>query len=436
MTTVILLGTLDTKGREYAYLRDRLTTAGVDTTLVDVGVLGDPAVQPDVTAADVAAAAGWSLSQLRQARHDNDARAAAMRVMQDGATTLVHAMMEQGRCDGVLALGGSGGSQLSSGVMRSLPFGLPKLLVSTMVSGDVSAYVGSSDICLMHAVTDIAGLNRISRQVLRNAASAMAGMVTNREVPGQDADAPPTVAVTMLGVTTPGVLRVVQRLEAAGFEPIVFHAVGSGGRAMEELLAQGVLSAVIDYTPKEVTDELLGGIFVAGPQRLRTAGRLGRPQVVVPGAVEVLNFGPRESVPPALHQRPIVEHNASVTAVRIDADEATRVGHELAARLNEALGPVVVVLPTHGFDSYSAPGGPFEDAELHMALISALRSGLRNGIDVLDVEGNVNDAAFADAVADAFLEVNERPSPPRLVAGGSAAAPRASKVHDAERSRR
>ena len=346
--TVVLVGSLDTKGREYAFVRERLERAGLRTLVVDFGVLGDPPFRPDVSAAEVARAGGAELAELRFSREGSDTRAVALAAMERGAAKIVRELYDEGRCQAVLGLAGSGGSTVASGAMRALPIGVPKLLVSTMASGNVGLFVGTRDVCLLHPVTDVAGLNRVSRRILANAANATAGMVLG-EAPNEG-DGKPLVAITMFGVTTPAVLRLQSALEADGFETIVFHAVGSGGRAMEEMIDEGLVDAVIDLTTSELTDHALGGIFDAGPDRLEAAGRAGIPQVVVPGALEVLNFGPRATIPPALDvpERRVVVHNPSVSAVRVNRDEATELGRLLACKVNAATGPVAVLLPLDG----------------------------------------------------------------------------------------
>lgn len=411
---VVLVGSLDTKGREYAYVRERLRLEGVEVVVVDTGVLGEPPFEPDVSAAAVAAAAGARLEDLRFDREGSDRRAAALAVMERGAVSIVGGLHAAGRVAGVMGLGGSGGSTVVSGVLRSLPVGLPKLLVSTLASGDVRTFVGTSDLTLVHPITDIAGLNRVSRRVLGNAACAMAGMVRGAAIPATAE--PPLVALTMFGVTTPGVLAVQERLEAAGFETIVFHAAGSGGRAMEEMIADGLIDGVVDVTTTELTDELLGGRFSAGPDRLTAAGRRGLPQVVVPGAIEDLTFGPLDTVPPGFDvpERRLIIHNPSVTTVRISATESAELGRILAAKVNAATGPTAVLLPLGGLSSYGAPGGPWIDPVADEALFAAIRDGLRPGIGLREVDANVNDRAFADAAADAFLELwagSGRPMP-------------------------
>jgi uncharacterized protein (UPF0261 family) len=414
---VVLVGTLDTKGREYAFVRDRLREAGVVVTVVDVGILGDPPFTPDISSAEVARAAGATLEDLRFAREGSDTRAVALAAMGRGATALVRTRFDAGEVQGVMGLGGSGGSTVVSDVLRSLPVGVPKLLVSTMASGDVRGFVGTSDLTLVHPVTDVAGLNRVSRRVLANAANAMAGMVRFDAGIGR-ADAP-LVALTMFGVTTPGVLAIQAGLEALGFETIVFHAVGSGGRAMEEMIDAGLIDAVVDVTTSELTDELLGGIFPGGPHRLEAAGRRGIPHVVVPGALEVLNFGPRDTVPAHLDvpERRIVVHNPSVCAVRTNAEESGRLGAILARKVNAAVGPSAVVLPLGGLSKYELPGGPFRDLVADEALFAAIRATLRPGIRLLEIAANVNDPAFAAAVLDVFLALwtDVRPLPEKGV---------------------
>jgi len=411
MGVVVLIGTLDTKGREYQYMRDCLVAAGAETILVDVGVLIDPAVKPDISAAEVVAAAGSAIEALRFTREGSDTRAVALETMRKGALAIVRDLIAAGRCDAVLGAAGSGGSTVISGVMRELPLGLPKLLVTTFASG-AQAFFGTRDLTLMHAVTDIAGLNRFSRTILANAAHAVAGMIARRP-PGHEA-AKPTVAITMFGVTTPGVLRVQDRLHAAGFETLVFHAVGSGGRAMEQMIDEGLVDGVVDYTTSELTDELLGGVFSAGPTRLTAAGRRGLPQVVIPGAIEVLNFGPRVTVPAAFDtpERRLVVHNPYVSAVRTLKSEAIELARIMSRRLQDATGPTAVLVPAMGFDSYQRrPDGPFIDEDADRAFCDELQRSLRPDIARLELPLNINDSAFADRVADTFLELwRARPS--------------------------
>jgi uncharacterized protein (UPF0261 family) len=380
----------------------------VQVTLVDVGILDTPTVEPDVAAHDVANAAGTTIEELRTAGLAAGHRAIALEAMARGASALVADWREAGRCDGVMGLGGSGGSAIISAVLRSLPIGVPKLLVSTMASGDVRPYVGTRDLMLVHPVTDIQGLNRVSRHVLANAANAMAGMVRGAATT-HHGDAP-LIAISMMGVTTLGAQGIQSRLEATGLETIVFHANGAGGMAMEELIGSGVVDGVIDLTTNELTSELYGGILSAGPHRLTTAGRMGIPQVVAPGALEVINFGPRDSVPArfAGPERPTVIHSASVTSVRATVEESAEIGARFAERVNAATGPTAVLLPLRGCSKYELPGGPFVDAEADAALFGAIRAGLRPDITCRDVDANVNDPAFAEVAVRVLLELRER----------------------------
>jgi uncharacterized protein (UPF0261 family) len=401
--TVVLLGTLDTKAREYEFVRDRLAASGIRPHVIDFGVLGEPGFVPDVSAAEVARAGGSALEKLRFSREGSDTRAVALATMERGAASLVRALHDQGRCDGILGLAGSGGSTVISGAMRALPLGVPKLLVSTMASGDVSRFVGTSDICLLHSVTDVAGLNRVSRGILANGVDAMAGMVRGRAQEGEE-DSRPLVAITMFGVTTPGVARIQAALEERGFETIVFHAVGSGGRALEQMIADGLIDAVVDYTTSELTDHELGGIFDAGADRLEAAGRRGIPQVVVPGALDVLNFGAEETIPAAYRspERRLVVHNPSVSAVRVTPEEASRVGRILAEKVNRATGQTAVLLPLRGLSKYSAAGGPWVDPAVDEALFVSIRQTLSPDVRLQEVDANINDPAFADATVTTF----------------------------------
>jgi uncharacterized protein (UPF0261 family) len=384
-------------------VRELLRAAGVEPLVVDVGVLGEPPFEPDVPAAQVARLGGAELAELRFEREGSDTRAVALATMARGAAAVLRALRAEGRCDGVLGLAGSGGSAVIAEAMRALPVGVPKLLVTTMVGTSAGDYVGTRDLFLLSPVTDVAGLNRVSRRILANAARAIAGMVS-APPPPPEADRP-LVALTMMGVTTPCVRRVQAGLERQGLETIVFHAVGSGGRALEEMAEDGLLDGVCDLTTHELTDHELGGIFDAGPERLARLGRVGLPLVAVPGALEFVNFGPRASVPARFDrpERRIVVHNPSVCAVRITGDEAARVGRVFAERVNAAAGPAAVVLPLRGCSSYELAGGPFVDPDADAALFDAIRRHLRPAVELREVDANVNDPAVAEAVLEAFL---------------------------------
>jgi uncharacterized protein (UPF0261 family) len=404
MGHVVLIGTLDTKGPEYDYIRSCLRDAGADVLLIDIGVLGEPRAAPDISASEVAEAGGASLQSLRHLREGSDTRAAALATMGRGCVRIVDSLRARGLCDAVLAASGSGGASVLAPVFQALPLGVPKLLVTTM-GGFLQSLPKTRDMTVMQSVTDIAGLNRVSRQILRNAAFAAAGMATSGQIVRGEC---PLVAVTMFGVTTPGVLQVERRLQAAGFETITFHAVGTGGRAMEEMIGAGLIDGVIDYTISELTDEFLGGVFGAGPGRLEAAGKAGIPQVIVPGAIEVLNFGPRATVPARFDtkERRLIVHNENVTAVRTTRPEAESLGRIVAQKANSAKGPISVMVPLDGFDSYQQmPDGPWIAPEVDAGFHEALRRALDSRIELIEIEANINDSSFADAVARRFIEL-------------------------------
>src|SRR4051812_25320155 len=395
--TVVLVGTLDTKGDEYAFLRDRLRSAGIATLLVDVGTQGPPRTEPDVPREEVAAAGGFAPAGLTD-------RGTAVRAMCAAAPVVVRRLFDEGRCQGVLAAGGWGGTAIATAAMRALPVGVPKLAVSTMASGDTSAYVDVSDVVLMPAVTDVAGLNSISARVLASAAAAMAGMVT--AAPVDLGKARPVVAATMFGVTTPGVTAARAELERRGYEVLVFHATGTGGRAMESLVEAGLVGGVLDLTTTELADDLVGGVLSAGPHRLEAAGRRGIPQVVSLGALDMVNFGPRDSVPAEFSGRNLYVHNPVVTLMRTTPEECAELGRRLAAKLNAATGPVALYLPLRGVSAIAGEGGPFHDPEADAALRAGLRETLAPSVEVHEVDAHVNDPAFAVAMAarlDDFL---------------------------------
>ncbi|MGI8865664.1 MAG: Tm-1-like ATP-binding domain-containing protein, partial [Rubrobacteraceae bacterium] len=315
MATVVLLGTLDTKGIEYDFLRDRLREAGVEVTLIDAGIIGEPKATPDITREEVARAAGEDVEALASAGD----RGAAVAAMARGAGEIVRNLHDEGRLDGIIAIGGSGGSALATQAMRVLPVGVPKLMVSTVASGDTRPYVGESDVTMMYSVVDIAGINQISARILSNAAGAIAGMA-KAPIP-EVGEEKPLIGATMFGVTTPCVDAARERLEELGYEVLVFHATGAGGLSMEALVRDGFITAVLDTTTTELADDLVGGVLSAGPDRLEAAGELGVPQVVSLGALDMVNFGPPETVPKEFDGRLFYEHNPTITLMRTTPEE-------------------------------------------------------------------------------------------------------------------
>ena len=396
---VLIVGTLDTKGDEIAFVRDLVAADGTEVLVMDVGVMASSDTAAQITAGEVAAAAGHDLDALRSAGD----RGAALRVMAQGATVLATSLAQRGEIHGVLGLGGSGGSSVVAAVARAMPIGMPKLLVSTMASGDVSAYVGETDLTLMYSVVDIAGLNVISRGILRNAAVAVRAMASAHQAsgPGDESSSDrPLVAATMFGVTTPAVEAAKAELEASGYEVIVFHATGSGGRAMEALIRSGYFAGVLDLTTTEIADEVVGGVLSAGSGRLTGAAATGVPQVVSLGAVDMVNFGPRESVPPEFEDRNLLVHNDTVTLMRTTASEADEIGRTIGSRVAASTGPVAVFVPTGGTSLIDVPGGPFWDEAADRAAAAGLRSALAGpDIDVEVRDENINDPQFAVAMA-------------------------------------
>jgi uncharacterized protein (UPF0261 family) len=393
--TVLLLGTLDTKGDEFAFLRERLRGAGVGVLLADVGTLEPATVEADFTREQVGAEAGVDVEALRAAGD----RGAAIAGMAGAAAALARRLYDEGRIHGVLSAGGSGNTAIATAAMQALPVGVPKLMVSTMAAGDTSDYVGGVDVTMMASVTDVAGINSISARILANAAGAMAGMV-NAPAP-QVEDGRPLVAATMFGVTTPCVTRAREELQRRGYEVLVFHATGTGGKAMEALVEGGLLSGVLDVTTTELCDDLVGGVLSAGPARLEAAGSAGVPQVVSLGALDMVNFGARETVPPKFEDRNLYVHNPSVTLMRTTPEECAELGRRIAGKLAAATGPTSLFVPLGGVSMIDAEGQPFHDPEADAALFDALREGLAgSSVELIELEHNVNDEQFADAMVD------------------------------------
>lgn len=397
MKTIAIIGTLDTKGEEFRFLKERIESRGLATCVIDCGVVGDPAFEPDVGAAEVARLGGGSLEELRRAGD----RGAAIRVMGQGAARKLQELAAAGRIHGAIGAGGSGNTSLAAAAMRDLPIGMPKLIVSTVASGDVSSYVGIKDVTMMFSVGDIEGLNQLTVRILNNAAGAIAGMVT-MEAPARPVQ--PTVAVTMFGVTTPAVKAIRQQLEARGFEVLVFHATGSGGRAMETLVEQGIVEGVIDLTTTEIADEVVGGIFSAGPERLKAGVRKGIPQVIAPGALDMVNFGPLDTVPERFKGRNLYVHNPQVTLMRTTPEENVRFAELIAANL-EGADPrrVTVCLPLKGFSAIDREGAVFADPEADRAFTETLKRRLASGLPVVEVDAHINDQDFVDEVVRRFL---------------------------------
>lgn len=401
---IAVLGTLDSKGREHQWLADLIREFGHDPLLIDVGTGEAPLVTPDVSREEVAAAAGIDLGAL-MARQD---RGECVSAMAEAAPVLLSRLVEEGRIQGVISLGGGGGTAIATAAMRALPLGFPKLMVSTLASGNTAPYLAGRDIVMVPAVVDVSGLNRISRAIFREAAAAICGMV-DRFRPSrigegtQGEEDRPLIAASMFGNTTRCVDAARGRLELAGYEVLVFHATGAGGRTMESLIADGLFEAVLDVTTTEWADELVGGILNAGPSRLEAAGRVGIPAVVAPGCLDMVNFGAPETVPLRFADRNFYRHNPQVTLMRTTPEECAQLGRILAEKVNAYTGPVRVLLPLGGISLLTAAGQPFYDPEADDALFSAIRDHLDSRIPCIEIDAAINDPVFSDACADALL---------------------------------
>ncbi len=400
MPTVVLVGTLDTKGREYAFLAERLREREVDVLLVDAGIVGEPLTQPDVTRQEVAQAAGADVAALAAAGD----RGAAIETMARGAAEVVKRLHADGKLDAIGGLGGSGGSALVTQAMRELAIGVPKLMVSTVASGDTSPYVGSVDVTMMYSVVDIAGVNRVSARIMTNAAGALAGMA--RATVPDLGDERPIVVASMFGVTTAAVTTARERLEELGYEVLVFHQTGAGGGSMEKLLEAGFAVGSLDVTTTEFCDQVAGGVLAAVPERLESAGRAGLPQVVSLGALDMVNFGPLETVPERYRDRNLYVHNPTITLMRTTPDECREIARIVARKLNAAVGPTVLFVPLRGISAIATEGQPFHDPEADEALFSTLREELDTAkVEVHELDLDVNDPAFALAMANRLDEL-------------------------------
>ena len=398
LKTIALVGSLDTKGVDYAFVKKCIEARGHRVLLVDASVLGPPLIAPDVSSAEVARAGGAELSDLAAG---ND-RGAAMAAMGRGLTAIVARLYAEGRFNAILALGGGGGTSLACAAMRSLPLGVPKVMVSTVAGGDVSGYVGVKDIVMIPAVVDVCGVNRISREVYARAAGAVCGMAEAEIPPGDDK---PLVAASMFGNTTQCVKQAQAILEQAGYEVLVFHATGAGGRVMESLIESGRIAGVLDVTTTEWADELTGGVLAAGPTRLEAAARAGVPAVVAPGCLDMVNFWAPPTIPDRYQGRKFYPHNPNVTLMRTTPEENRELGRIIAEKLNMSVGPVRVLLPLGGLSVIDSPGGPFWWPEADQALFDSLKSRLRADIPVIEVDCNVNDPLFARRCAETLLQL-------------------------------
>lgn len=394
--TILLIGTLDTKGDEYRFVKECLEASGCKTLVVDVGVQGTPKLKADITREEVAKRAGVDLAGLI-AKKD---RGEAMQEMGRAAAIILPELYAAKLFDGVLALGGSSGTSVACSGMRALPLGVPKVMVSTLAASDVSGFIGVKDIVMMPSIVDIVGINRFSREVFARAASVITALVQAKAPQGSDK---PLIAASMFGNTTTAVTKAKAVLEEAGFEVLVFHATGSGGKTMESLIEARLIAGVLDITTTEWADELVGGILTAGPNRLDAAATTGTPAIVVPGCLDMVNFGPPHTVPEKFKGRLFYQHNPNVTLMRTDVQENRRLGEIIAEKLNQSRGFVTLLLPLQGLSVIDSPGGPFWWPEANQALFRALKKNLRRDIPVIELDCNINDATFATKCVEILL---------------------------------
>jgi uncharacterized protein (UPF0261 family) len=400
---VVIIGTLDTKGPEVAYLRDRLQALGLTTSVVDSGILGEPlGIVPDITRAEAASYGGTTIEALRNA----GSRGRAVHGMREALKKLTLTLYRTGRLGAIVSMGGAEGAVMGAASMMVLPVGVPKVLVSPIASGKhfFDPLVGTSDIFVVHSIVDILGLNPIATTIFDNVAAALMGLVEHGHVLPAAQPGSRYVGVTMLGNTTKAVMALKDRLAGAGYEAVIFHSNGVGGPAMEEMAEAGQFIGVIDYTTNETFDPMTGGIHDGGPNRLTRVGAIGLPQVVVPGCIDFCVFH-AGAIPPALHGRPVYDHNPEYTLVRATRDEMVALGHLFAERLNPAKGPVTVAVPTGGLSIPNVPGGVFWNPEADAAFLETLRRDLRPDIPVLTFEHHVNDPEFGRKVAELFIEL-------------------------------
>lgn len=400
MPTIAVLGTFDTKGAEHAFLAENIRARGHQPLLINVGSLGEPGVKPDVSVEEVAEASGedWRAILAKKDRGE------AVTFMARAAAKCVAELAANGRIHGIVSLGGGGGTAISTAAMRALPIGFPKLMVSTLASGNTAPYVGTKDIVMMPAIVDVSGLNRLSRVIFENAAGAICGMV---DAAAQRQQRPPAdkpiVVASMFGNTTPCVNEAKRLVEGAGYEVLVFAATGTGGRSMEALIESGMVAGVLDITTTEWADELVGGVLGAGPDRLDATAKAGIPAIVVPGCLDMVNFGEPQTVPAQFSGRTFYHHNPQVTLMRTTPAECAELGRILAEKVNRYSAPVTALLPLRGISVISAAGQPFHDAAADAALFGAIKQHLRTGIPVVELDANINDPAFAQACAETLL---------------------------------
>lgn len=404
MKTIAVAGTFDTKGKEFLYVKELIEELGLKTYMINTGVFNSE-IEVDVSNKEIAKEAGYDIDDIVSRRD----RAMATEALSKGMELLIPRLYAEGKFDGIISFGGSGGTSLVTPAMRALPIGVPKMMVSTMASGNVSQYVGTSDIIMMPSIVDVAGLNKISKTIFKNAVLAIAGMVGMADkIKKVEEDEKPLIAATMFGVTTPCVDFAKEYLEERGYEVLVFHATGTGGKTMESLIDAGFFKGVLDITTTEWCDEIVGGVLGAGPNRLEAAGRNHVPQVVSVGALDMVNFGPIDTIPEKFKSRNLYKHNPTVTLMRTTVEENIKFGQKIAEKLNASFGKTVLILPLKGVSMIDAPGQPFYGSKEDEALFDTLKNNIdTDKVNIVEMDNNINDKAFAQRAAEELIRMLE-----------------------------
>lgn len=404
MKTIAVAGTFDTKGKEFLYVKELIEELGLKTYMINTGVFNSE-IEVDVSNKEIAKEAGYDIDDIVSRRD----RAMATEALSKGMELLIPRLYAEGKFDGIISFGGSGGTSLVTPAMRALPIGVPKMMVSTMASGNVSQYVGTSDIIMMPSIVDVAGLNKISKTIFKNAVLAIAGMVGMADkIKEVEEDEKPLIAATMFGVTTPCVDFAKEYLEERGYEVLVFHATGTGGKTMESLIDAGFFKGVLDITTTEWCDEIVGGVLSAGPNRLEAAGRNHVPQVVSVGALDMVNFGPIDTIPEKFKSRNLYKHNPTVTLMRTTVEENIKFGQKIAEKLNASFGKTVLILPLKGVSMIDAPGQPFYGSKEDEALFDTLKNNIdKDKVNIVEMDNNINEKAFAQRAAEELIKMLE-----------------------------
>ena len=396
---IVIVGALDTKGQEFKFVKDLIEKEGLATLVVDFGVLGQPGFEPDISREDVAKKGGHEISEFADGKHKDE----AMKTMAMGLEEIVIQLYEDGKLDGIIGMGGSGGTSITTTAMRALPVGVPKVMVSTMGGGDVSPFAGTKDITFMPSIVDVSGINSISSNIYANAAGAIAGMVkTEKPDTGEEK---PLITASMFGNTTTAVDHARGILESEGYEVLVFHATGTGGKTMEGLITDGYITACLDITTTELADEVCGGILSAGPDRLKAAAHEGIPAIIVPGCVDMANFGGVETVPDKYKDRNLYEWNPNVTLLRTNVEENKKIGKMIAQAANESKAPVVILLPSQGVSMLDSEGERFWDPEADAACYDAIKANVKSDIKIIESDHNINDPEFSGLCAKTLLNL-------------------------------